>query len=135
MELGNIEDQIREHNDAVSSLNRNLADANVDLEGLQQEHKKLMQAWGEVIVAVQHRDKMLSKIRQDLLWVLLIFKKLFFIKISTPRSNEHELHKTIQANIETTKKFILKELETSEKLTEFKDRLLRDMKNIDKQGE
>lgn len=67
MELGNIEDQIREHTDAVGSLNQNLANANVDLEGLQQEHKKLMQAWGEVIVAVQHRDKMLSKIRQDLL--------------------------------------------------------------------
>lgn len=61
--------------------------------------------------------------------------KLFLFKISTPHSNEHEQHKTIQANIETTKKFILKELETSEKLTEFKDRLLRDMKNIDKQGE
>lgn len=65
-ELGNIEDQIREHTDAVTALNQNLADANVDLEGLQQEHKKLMQAWGEVIVAVQHRDKMLSKIRAEL---------------------------------------------------------------------
>jgi coiled-coil domain-containing protein 40 len=66
-ELANIEDQIKEHTDAVSSLNQNLADANVDLEGLQQEHKKLMQAWGEVIVAVQHRDKILSKVRMDLL--------------------------------------------------------------------
>jgi hypothetical protein len=49
-------------------------------------------------------------------------------------SNEHEQHKTIQAHIETTKKFIIKELETSDKLNEFKDRLLRDLNNIEKQG-
>lgn len=67
VELSNIEDQIKEHSDVVMSLNQNLADANCDLEGLQHEHKKLMQAWGEVIVAVQHRDKLLSKARTDLL--------------------------------------------------------------------
>lgn len=66
-ELSNIEDQIREHTDSVSSLNESLADANVDLEGLQQEHKKLMQAWGEVIVSVQHRDKVLTKAKAELL--------------------------------------------------------------------
>lgn len=65
--LSNIEDQIKEHSDSVASLNKNLADANVDLEGLQQEHKKLMQAWGEVIVAVQHRDKVMTKARTALL--------------------------------------------------------------------
>lgn len=65
--LSNIEDQIREHNDSVSSLSKNLSDANVDLEGLQQEHKKLMQAWGEVIVSVQHRDKVLTKAKQEIL--------------------------------------------------------------------
>lgn len=65
--FSNIEDQIREHADSVSSLNKSLADANVDLEGLQQEHKKLMQAWGEVIVSVQHRDKVLSKAKSELL--------------------------------------------------------------------
>lgn len=66
-ELANIEDQIHEHNNSVASLNKSLADANIDLEGLQQEHKKLMQAWGEVIVAVQHRDKVLMKAKTDLL--------------------------------------------------------------------
>lgn len=66
-ELSNIEDQIREHTDSVNSLNKSLAEANVDLEGLQQEHKKLMQAWGEVIVSVQHRDKVLTKAREELL--------------------------------------------------------------------
>lgn len=65
--FSNIEDQIREHSDSVASLNKNLSDANVDLEGLQQEHKKLMQAWGEVIIAVQHRDKVLTKARTVLL--------------------------------------------------------------------
>jgi hypothetical protein len=49
-------------------------------------------------------------------------------------SNEHEEHKTLQAGIDTTRKFITKELETTEKLNEFKDRLLREMTNIEKQG-
>lgn len=53
----------------------------------------------------------------------------------TRLSNEHEEHKTLQAHVENTKKFVLKELETSERLNEFKDRLLRDMTNIEKQGE
>jgi len=66
-ELQHLEDQIREHSDSVSCLNKSLADANVDLEGLQQEHRKLMQAWGEVIIAVQHRDKALMKAKAELL--------------------------------------------------------------------
>lgn len=64
--LSNIEDQIQEHNDSVATLNKSLADSNVDLEGLQQEHKKLMQAWGEIIVSVQHRDKVLAKAKDEL---------------------------------------------------------------------
>jgi hypothetical protein len=56
--------------------------------------------------------------------------KLFFT-----HSNDHEEHKTLKANTENTRKFILKELSTSEKLNEFKERLLRDMTNIEKQGE
>ncbi|KAG5674623.1 hypothetical protein PVAND_004577 [Polypedilum vanderplanki] len=113
-ELANIEDQIQEHTDAVAFLTQNLAEANVDLEGLQQEHKKLMQAWGEVIIAVQHRDKLLAKVRMDL-------------------HNEQEEHKTLQAAIDNTKKFIIKEQETTERLSEFKDRLLRETTNIEKQ--
>lgn len=66
-EISNIEDQIQEHTSSVTSLNQSLANANVDLEGLQHEHKKLMQAWGEVIVSVQHRDKVLAKARTELL--------------------------------------------------------------------
>lgn len=78
IELQNIEDQIREHGDAVAALNQSLADSNVDLEGLQQEHKKLMQAWGEVIIAVQHRDKILSKARAELQYVTKVFKITLF---------------------------------------------------------
>lgn len=65
--LANLDNQIQEHSDSVACLNTSLADANVDLEGLQQEHKKLMQAWGEIIVAVQHRDKALMKAKMELL--------------------------------------------------------------------
>lgn len=66
-ELANIEDQIQEHSESVAALSKNLSDANIDLEGLQHEHKKLMQAWGEIIVSVQHRDKILAKAKTDLL--------------------------------------------------------------------
>ena len=66
-ELVNIDDQVKEHGESVASLNKNLADANTDLEGLQHEHKKLMQAWGEVIVSVQQRDKVLAKAKMDIL--------------------------------------------------------------------
>lgn len=66
-ELENIDDQIKEHQDAVNGLNKSLCEANIDLEGLQHEHKKLMQAWGEVIVAIQQRDKVLTKANTDLL--------------------------------------------------------------------
>ena len=68
-ELDNINDQIKEHQDAVDGLNKSLCEANTDLEGLQHEHKKLMQAWGEVIVAIQQRDKVLTKAETDLLLV------------------------------------------------------------------
>jgi coiled-coil domain-containing protein 40 len=47
--------------------------------------------------------------------------------------NNREEHKTIQASIDNTKKFVLKELETSDKLREFKDRLSRDISNIERQ--
>lgn len=65
-ELENIEQQIQEYNSEIASLNQSLAESNVDLEGLKQEHKKLMQAWGEVIVAIEKRDKILSKVKTEL---------------------------------------------------------------------
>ncbi len=49
-------------------------------------------------------------------------------------SNEQQEHKSIKSNIENTRKFINKENEASDKLNEFKTRLLRDMTNIEKQG-
>ena len=66
-ELENIDDQIKENEEAVNNLNKSLCEANTDLEGLQHEHTKLMQAWGEVIVAIQQRDKVLTKAKTDLL--------------------------------------------------------------------
>ncbi len=65
-ELEHINDQIKEHGGVVESLNKSISDATADLEGLQQEHKKLMQAWGEVIVAVQQRDRVLMKVKEEL---------------------------------------------------------------------
>lgn len=65
-ELAYIEEQIQQHSESVASLNSSLTDANVDLEGLQQEHKKLMQVWGEVIVSVEHRDKFLQRAKSEI---------------------------------------------------------------------
>lgn len=65
-ELENVEQQIHEHNEEIICLNQSLADSNADLEGLRHETKKLMQAWGEIIVAVEKRDKILTKARYEL---------------------------------------------------------------------
>lgn len=65
-ELSNINEQVRDHSDAVEGLKKSMADASADLEGLQREHSKLLQAWGEVVVAIQHRDKVLNKAREEL---------------------------------------------------------------------
>jgi coiled-coil domain-containing protein 40 len=66
IELNNINEQIVEQRDSIETLNRSLSDANADLEELQHEHKRLLQAWGEVIVSIQHRDKMLAKAKSEL---------------------------------------------------------------------
>lgn len=65
-ELEGIDDQIKEQEGATEQINRSLADANSDLEALQHEHKRLFQSWGEVIVAIQQRDRVLSKTKDDL---------------------------------------------------------------------
>lgn len=65
-ELEGIEEQIKEQEGATDVINRSLADANSDLEVLQHEHKRLFQAWGEVIVAIQQRDRVLARTKEDL---------------------------------------------------------------------
>lgn len=65
-ELSNINEQLAEQNGFVEILNRSISDANADLTALQNEQKRLLGTWSEVIVAIQQRDKVLAKMRDDL---------------------------------------------------------------------
>lgn len=113
MELNNINEQISEQNIIIEDLNRSLADANSDLEVLQNEYKRLFQAWGEVIVAITQRDKVLSKCKDEL-------------------HKEYEQHKVIQADIENTRKATRREREAFDKLSNFKNRVLNDLMNLER---
>ncbi|XP_055598841.1 coiled-coil domain-containing protein 40 [Uranotaenia lowii] len=107
-ELAEIEQQITEQQNATDEINTSLADANSDLEALQHEHKRLFQSWGEVIVAIQQRDKILSKAKEELEGI-------------------HEEHKVIKSKTDITKKSALKEMEQNEKLSGFKSRIQGDI--------
>lgn len=65
-ELVNINEQLAEQSGFVEILNRSISDANADLSALQNEQKRLLAAWNEVIMAIGQRDKVLVKIRNDL---------------------------------------------------------------------
>lgn len=65
-ELGLIDDQLKEQNGYIEVLNQSLADANADLESLHREHKQLTNAYNEVLIQVQLRDKIIFKTKDDL---------------------------------------------------------------------
>ncbi|XP_055542251.1 coiled-coil domain-containing protein 40 [Wyeomyia smithii] len=113
-ELQGIEDQMKEQESATEMINRSLADANSDLEALQHEHKRLFQSWGEVIVAIQQRDNVLSKTKDDL-------------------ENVYEEHKVIKSKTDITRKAAAKEMEQNEQLSGFKFRIQGDINILEKQ--
>ncbi|KAL1379482.1 hypothetical protein pipiens_014872 [Culex pipiens pipiens] len=113
-ELEGIEEQIKEQEGATDVINRSLADANSDLEVLQHEHKRLFQAWGEVIVAIQQRDRVLSRTKEEL-------------------EKVYEEHKVIKSKTDITKKTAAKEMEQNEKLSGFKARIQGDINVLEKQ--
>ncbi|XP_053664425.1 coiled-coil domain-containing protein 40 [Anopheles marshallii] len=113
-EMEAIEDQIREQDEKRETISRSLADANTDLEALQHEHKCVSQAWGEVIVAIQQRDRVLVKTKEEL-------------------ESIYEEHKVIKSKTEITKKTAAKEMEQNEKLAGFKNRIQGDINSLEKQ--
>ncbi|XP_050082401.1 coiled-coil domain-containing protein 40 [Anopheles aquasalis] len=113
-ELEAIDEQIKEQDEQRETISRSLADANSDLEALQHEHKRLFQAWGEVIVAIQQRDRVLAKTKEDLDAI-------------------YEEHKVIKSKTEITKKSAAKEMEQNEKLAGFKNRIQGDIYSLEKQ--
>uniref|UniRef100_A0A182NF00 Coiled-coil domain-containing protein 40 n=1 Tax=Anopheles dirus TaxID=7168 RepID=A0A182NF00_9DIPT len=113
-ELEAIEDEIRGQDEKRETISRSLADANSDLEALQHEHKRVSQAWGEVIVAIQQRDRVLVKTKEELEAI-------------------YEEHKVIKSKTEITKKTAAKEMEQNEKLAGFKNRIQADINSLEKQ--
>lgn len=115
-ELANINEQIAEQDVIINDLNRSLADANSDLEILQNEHKRLFQSWNEVIVAITQRDKVLAKSKEEL-------------------QKEHEHQKVIQGNIDGTRKATMRERERFDKLTNLKNRIVNDLMMLERDFE
>ncbi|KAH8385264.1 hypothetical protein KR009_003450 [Drosophila setifemur] len=106
-ELNTICEEEADMKEVVNVLNMSIADANTDLEVLQNEHKRLTQAWSEVIIAIQLRDNILSQVHDTM-------KKY------------RESIKLNLAGIESIKKQIGKEMELNKKLESFKQRLTDD---------
>lgn len=69
-ELENIAEDEKQITEVVNVLNMSIADANTDLEALQNEHKRLVQAWSEVIIAIQARDKIMFQVQDNIRYVL-----------------------------------------------------------------
>lgn len=69
-ELENILEDEKQITEVVNVLNMSIADANTDLEALQNEHKRLVQAWSEVIIAIQARDKIMFQVQDNIRYVL-----------------------------------------------------------------
>ncbi|XP_004521612.1 coiled-coil domain-containing protein 40 [Ceratitis capitata] len=106
-----VRSEVQDMRDITDVLKMSINDANTDLEVLQTEHKRLTQAWSEVIVAIQHRDKILYQAQQSM-------------------NKEQESIKLNTMSIESIKKQITKETKQNEKLESFKSRLLTECGNI-----
>ncbi|XP_044571312.1 coiled-coil domain-containing protein 40 isoform X1 [Drosophila ananassae] len=88
-----------------------IADANTDLEVLQNEHKRLTKAWSEVIIAIQLRDKILFQVKDT----IRKYRESIKLKVT---------------GIEAIKKQIGKEMELNKKLDSFKQRLADDTNSL-----
>ncbi|XP_073822018.1 lethal (2) 41Ab [Musca autumnalis] len=106
-ELQMVQNEVKDMEEVMDVLNMSVANANADLEALETEHKRLTQAWSEVIVAISLRDRILYQVQEA------INKEKEAIKLNT-------------AGIQAIKKQIRKELELNEKLETFKKRLSND---------
>lgn len=115
-QLNDINEQLKESTTHLEKFNRNLTDVNSDCEALQHEEKRLMQAWGEVIVSIQQRDKMLAAVNQEL-------------------HEEYEKHKDLRGHIEGSRKEIRRQAVHNEKLEGFLNRLIGDWQSLEKQLE
>ncbi|XP_054742885.1 coiled-coil domain-containing protein 40 isoform X2 [Anastrepha obliqua] len=106
-----MRNEVQEMRGVTDTLKMSISDASTDLEVLQNEHKRLTQAWSEVIVAIQHRDKIVYQTHKAM-------------------SKAQESIKLNTRSIEAIKKQIANETKINEKLEVFKTRLLTDCGNL-----
>lgn len=67
VESNEILEQIKANEQQMNDLNCKLADANIDLDALQCENRRLISSWNEVIQAISNRDKLLARTNDDLM--------------------------------------------------------------------
>ena len=65
-EIENLHEELKDQRGVINLLQTSISYADADLETLQSERKRMTQAWGEVIVAISHRDKLLFQVNTAL---------------------------------------------------------------------
>lgn len=115
-ELRAIKAQISEQNSNMETLNRTLADANIDLDALKSEQKHLYSSWNEVIIATQARDKTLANAKDSL-------------------AAEQFKQKELQTKIDGTKREAAKEMQQNELLENQRTRLSDETIQLNRQME
>lgn len=119
-ELDELRDQVNNQKQIIETLNGSYYDASSDLDALQNEHKRITQAWKEVIICIQHRDKVLYKGKED-------------------QEKLKEDLKLTMSSIQAVKKLIKKVEDEGKVINGFKSRLEEDFKiqnrNLEKELE
>lgn len=64
-----LDKNIKQKQSEVKAVSQAVADGNADLEGLENENKKLMCTWNCVIVKIQQRDRIMADTKGLLLYV------------------------------------------------------------------
>lgn len=70
-ELQMVQNEVKDMEEVMDVLNMSVSNANADLEALESEHKRLIQAWSEVIVAISLRDRILYQVQESMKYVPL----------------------------------------------------------------
>lgn len=68
-ENNELNGQIKIQMDVLQSLSSSLSDANTDLDIIQSEQKRLFSSWNDVVHAVENRDKVIARTKQQLRFV------------------------------------------------------------------
>lgn len=64
--LEHLNMQLRIKEQERETLGTKISEGNMDVEALEQEHKRLMHSWNCVLVAIGHRDKIYFAAQKDL---------------------------------------------------------------------